>query len=222
MLPIAALFLIAVNTIPLFGVLFFGWNLFSIMLLYWLENGIIGFLNIFKIALARGAPASGGSGFTINGRPVSSSNKEITIVFFILHYGLFWMVHGIFVFLLFGLTLDSEPLSGFRGFDPEGVGIAAFALLLSHGVSFFVNFLGKEEYMTVSPGQQMVEPYPRVVVLHVTILVGGFFADSIGAPLVALVMLVLLKTAIDLLAHLKEHRKAEMRSGPAGIGTTGR
>ncbi len=219
MLPIAALFLIAVNTIPLFGVLFFGWSLFSIMLLYWLENGIIGFFNIFKVALARGAP---GSGFTINGRPVNPSNKEITIVFFILHYSLFWTVHGIFVFLLFGLTLESEPLSGFRGFDSEGVGIAAFALLLSHGVSFFVNFLGKEEYITISPGQQMVEPYPRVVVLHVTILVGGFFADSLGAPLVALAMLVLLKTAIDLLAHLREHRKAERRSEPAGIGTTGR
>jgi Family of unknown function (DUF6498) len=32
-LSIAALFLIAVNTIPLFGVLFVGWSLFSIMFL---------------------------------------------------------------------------------------------------------------------------------------------------------------------------------------------
>jgi Family of unknown function (DUF6498) len=64
-LSIAALFLIAVNTIPLFGVLFFGWSLFSIMFLYWLENGIVGFFNVFKIALAR---AAGPSRFTINGR----------------------------------------------------------------------------------------------------------------------------------------------------------
>ncbi len=70
MLAISVLFLIAVNTIPFFGVLFFGWSLFSIMFLYWIENGIIGFFNIFKIALAR-VPSSG---FTINGRPVSPSN----------------------------------------------------------------------------------------------------------------------------------------------------
>ncbi len=52
MLPISVLFLIAVNMMPLFGVLFFGWSLFSVMFLYWIENGIIGFFNIFKIALA--------------------------------------------------------------------------------------------------------------------------------------------------------------------------
>jgi hypothetical protein len=207
-LPIAALFLIAVNTIPLFGVLFFGWSLFSIMFLYWLENGIIGFFNVFKIALAR---ASGPSRFTINGRSVSPANKEVRIIFFILHYGLFWTVHGVFVFLFFGTSF--EP---FGGVGLRGVAIAAAALFLSHGVSFFVNFLGKEEYLTVSPDQQMTEPYSRVVVLHVTVLAGGALADSLGAPLAALVLLILLKTAIDLLAHLREHRKAQMRSGPAG------
>jgi hypothetical protein len=44
--------------------------------------------------------------------------------------------------------------------------------------------------------------------VHVTILAGGFLADSLGAPLAALILLVLLKTVIDLLAHLREHRKA--------------
>jgi Family of unknown function (DUF6498) len=205
-LPIAALFLIIVNTIPLFGVLFFGWSLFAIMFLYWIENGIIGFFNVFKIALAR---APGPSRFTINGRPVSPSNKELRIVFFILHYGVFWTVHGVFVFVFFGLN---SPSGLFSGVGLRGVAIAAAALFLSHGVSFLVNFLGKEEYLTVSPDQQMTEPYSRVVVLHVTILAGGFFADSLGAPLVALILLVLLKTVIDLLAHLREHRKAEKRS----------
>jgi hypothetical protein len=206
-LPIAALFLIAVNTIPLFGVLFFGWSLFSIMFLYWLENGIIGFFNVFKIALAR---APGPSRITINGRPVNPSNREIRIIFFIFHYGLFWTVHGVFVFLFFGISSDL-----FGGIGLRGVAIAAAALFLSHGLSFFVNFLGKEEYLTVSPDGQMTEPYSRVVVLHVTILAGGFLADSLGAPLAALVLLVLLKTAIDLFAHLREHRRAEMRSDPA-------
>ena len=207
MLPISVLVLMAVNAIPLFGVLFFGWSLFSIMFLYWIENGIIGLFNIPKMALAR-ASSSGGSGFTINGRPVSPSNKEIRIIFFIFHYGLFWTVHGIFVFLFFGMSSSDR----FGSLELRGVAIAAAALFLSHGISFFVNFLGKEEYRTVSPDQQMTEPYSRVVVLHVTILAGGFFADSLGAPLAALVLLVLLKTVIDLLAHLREHRKAEQRS----------
>jgi hypothetical protein len=135
-------------------------------------------------------------------------------VFFILHYGVFWAVHGVFVFVFFGL---SSPSGLFGGLGLRGVAIAAAALFLSHAVSFFVNFLGKEEYLTVSPDQQMMEPYSRVVVLHVTILAGGFLADALGAPLAALVLLIVLKTVIDLLAHLREHRKAENRSQPAGV-----
>ncbi len=118
-------------------------------------------------------------------------------------------MHGVFVFLFFGTSF--EP---FGGVGLRGVAIAAAALFLSHGVSFFVNFLGKEEYLSVTPDQQMTEPYSRVVALHVTILAGGALADSLGAPLAALVLLVLLKTAIDLMAHLREHRKAQMRSNP--------
>lgn len=216
-LPIAALLLIVVNMIPLCGVLFFGWSLFSIMLLYWLENGIIGFFNIFKIARAS-APRSEDAGFTANRRSASSPNKAVLIAFFVLHYGLFWTVHGIFVFVFFGLVFSSEA----RGdFDPAGVAIAAGALFLSHGVSYFVNFLGKDEDLTVSPDRQMLEPYPRVVALHVTILAGGLLAGFLGAPLAALVVLVLLKTAIDLWAHVREHREAEKRSYPAGAGSAG-
>jgi hypothetical protein len=66
-------------------------------------------------------------------------------------------------------------------------------------------------YLAVSPSGQMGEPYSRVVVLHVTILASGFLIEILGTPLAALVLLVVLKTAIDLRAHLKEHCKAERR-----------
>jgi len=34
--------LVLVNVIPLFGVVFFGWSLFEVVVLYWVENLIIG------------------------------------------------------------------------------------------------------------------------------------------------------------------------------------
>lgn len=221
---LSALFLIGVNTVPLVGVIFFGWSLFSIMLLYWFENGIIGLSNVFKIGLAK-KPPSGRSNFTLNGRPVSSSNKFFLIPFFIFHYGIFWIVHGVFVVVLFGVfggeaftgfysdTPGMVNLEGFRGFDPVGVAIAAAALALSHGASFFVNFVGNKEYLNIAPDKQMFRPYSRVVVLHVTILGGGFLAAYLGTPLASLVLMVVLKTAIDLWTHLKEHRKAVEDAG---------
>ncbi len=44
--------LIAANTIPLFGVFIFGWDVFDILLIYWLESGVIGFYNILKMIKA--------------------------------------------------------------------------------------------------------------------------------------------------------------------------
>lgn len=216
---ISALFLIAVNTVPLVGVLLFDWSLFSIVFLYWIENGIVGFFNVLKIAWSR-KPISSESGFTINGRPVGRAGKLFIIPFFMFHYGMFWVVHGVFVIVFFGLlggrffTDSSGPpgdIGGFSGFEPRGVAIAAAALFLSHGVSFVVNFVGEREYLNVSPDKQMMEPYSRVVVLHATILGGGFLAAYLGTPLASLVLMIILKTALDLRAHLREHRTAQQR-----------
>jgi len=40
----------------------------------------------------------------------------------------------------------------------------------------------------------------------VSILFGTFMVVSMGSPLPALVLLVVLKTCVDLFAHLREHR----------------
>jgi hypothetical protein len=51
----------------------------------------------------------------------------------------------------------------------------------------------------------MKEPYRRIVVMHITIIFGGWFILALGAPAWALVLLVGLKTGVDLAAHRREH-----------------
>ena len=124
---------------------------------------------------------------------------------------MFWVVHGVFVIVFFGPLGDRffTDSSGSPGdFEPRGVAIAAVALFLSHGVSFVVNFLGEQEHLNVSPDKQMMEPYSRVVVLHATILGGGFLAAYLGTPVASLVLMIMLKMVLDLRAHLNEHRRA--------------
>ncbi len=205
---LTVVFLVAVNLIPLFGVFFLDWSLFSIMVLYWIENGIIGVFNLAKIAYSAGPVIPGTvSDLLPSPNPVALFGRVFTMFFFTIHYGLFWIVHGVFVFALFGGSGLASSGSGWSGW----LTFAVFGLLLSHGVSFVVNFLGKQEYLGVSPQQQMGQPYARVVVLHVTILAGGFLVAILGTPVAALVLLISLKTAIDVRAHLGEHRKAERR-----------
>jgi hypothetical protein len=150
------------------------------------------------------------------------------ILFFIVHYGLFWVVHGVFVLLLpvfvgLGSTMfaatDGPPglgLTDFGAINPGGVVVATVGLAISHVISFFVNFLARGEHLTVSPVAQMFRVYGRVVVLHVTILVGAVVAGALGAPLGVLLVFVIGKTVVDLAFHLREHRRA---TAPAEVAT---
>ena len=50
LLDIPVISLLIANAIPLWGVIFLGWDAFYIVLLYWTENLIIGFYNVLKMA----------------------------------------------------------------------------------------------------------------------------------------------------------------------------
>lgn len=195
--PPSAWVLIAANAVPLAGVLAFHWTVFSIVLLYWCENVVVGAFNVLRIATAKTQSA-----WDILG-------KLFLIAFFTVHYGMFTLVHGIFVLLLFGGTGGASPsAAGFLAALREaGIGVAVLAVLLSHGYSFVHNYLMGGEYRRASPQQLMAGPYGRVVVLHVTILAGGFLAMALGAPVATLVVLIVLKTALDWRSHLAERRK---------------
>jgi len=139
------------------------------------------------------------------------AGKLFIVPFFCFHYGLFTLVHGVFVFSLFGgkrygaegLWVSDLLTMAAREFH---LWLPIAALLASHLFSFFWNYLYRGEYRRVSLPILMFSPYARVVVLHVTILVGGFGAMALGSPLWALIILLGLKIGIDLAAHLKEHR----------------
>jgi hypothetical protein len=124
--------------------------------------------------------------------------------FFVFHYGLFWLVHGVFVFAFFGFGLFAEADAG-AGISTSGLLVASVALALSHFLSYRTNYIGREEYRRVSPSGQMMSVYGRVVVLHLTILFGGAAISFLGHPAAAMAVMVLVKTVIDLGLHLREH-----------------
>jgi len=82
------------------------------------------------------------------------------------------------------------------------------------GVLFVQNYLLKGEYAAAKPNDLMGSPYRRVVVMHVAILASGFFVMALGSPAVFLVVLVVLKTILDINLHNREHKKARTKTLP--------
>ena len=202
--------LVLANLVPLAGVLFFGWSLHTILVLYWVENGIVGLWNLPKLALAGGPivemPREVRDVATV---PAMSWAKVALVPFFLFHYGMFWLVHGVFVFVLPVFASDVTGTNSFGSIGWTAVLVGGVALFISHGASFFLNYLARREYRTTSPTSQMGAPYARVVVLHLTIIFGAFAVAFLGSPIGALIVMVVVKTAIDLALHVREHGRGQ-------------
>jgi hypothetical protein len=217
LLDIPVIALLAANTIPLFGVLFLGWDAFYVVLLYWAENLVVGFYNVLKMAFAA-VP-----------HPIAQLGKLFFIPFFTVHYGGFTAVHGFFVMAIFHKDsgsgpsiMEGQPWPCFLVFVqmlfnvakymysiiPHQVRLSVLALFASHGVSFGYNYIFKREYASANLGKLMASPYGRVAVMHIAILAGGFFAMTVGSPAVLLAVLVVLKAVLDVKLHHHSHRKA--------------
>lgn len=218
---LSLLALVAVNLLPLVGVFVFAWDAAVIVLLYWTQNLVIGTYNILRLALVR-VPV-----------PLLHAGKLFAIPFFALHFGGFCAVHGLFLMAFFKLGGGPDAIlseasrtgffvffdlltSVFRGLwrsPPPAFRWLVIGLLASHGISFVQNYLvgGEREFLTI--GELMLQAYKRIFVLHIAILAGAVPVLLLDSPAALLVILVLLKVALDIALHTREHGKRRLARG---------
>lgn len=190
-LTLSTLLLIAANLVPIAGTLFYGWRLSDVMVLYWAESAVIGFFNLCKIVVI-------GRWFALLAGP-----------FFLGHFGGFMAVHFLFIYTIFvqgpndmGAVGElGEVVALFQGLWP-----ALLALFLSHAVSFYSNFLGRQEYRGRTVNKQMSEPYGRIIFMHLVLIFGGGLTLVLGETTPVLLGVIALKIFFDIRAHLKQHR----------------
>jgi hypothetical protein len=198
--PVSAWVLVAANLVPLAGVLFWGWDAFALVALFWMENVVVGVFFILRM-------------LCLDPRdPALWAAKLFMVPFFCLHYGMFTAIHGMFVFaMLGGNRYDVKGLAvlepAARAASDFGLWLPLAVLVASHLFSFLWNYLVRGEFRRAQLATLMAQPYLRVVALHVGILLGGFGAMVLGSPLWALVVLLAMKIGLDLRAHVKEHSK---------------
>ncbi len=192
--------IIFINFIPIFGVLYLNWKIFPVVFLFWFENLVIGIFNVFKLILCKNEKAV-----------FSIVEKFVAIPFFCVHYGMFTFVHGVFVVVLFGGIKNGE--SPFyllyrlnEMFTKNYLIYPMVGVFIAHAIAFYNDYVAKKEYLRTTVKKLMGEPYGRIIVLHIAILFGGFFIMSMGSPVYALLLLIILKTGYDLYFQYKTYK----------------
>ncbi len=196
MLPTSSVLLIAANLVPVVGVARGGWNIFDILFIYWAESAIIGVFNVLKMLTAN---EKDGPPFI-----VSFILKLILCVFFTVHFGGFMAAHGAFLYFISEemTKIPIDPINLLRS-----TGFALVSLLISHGYSFFANYLVGGEREKASADQLMMQPYARIFVMHLTIIFGMMATMIFGQAQAMLLVFVALKTGVDLYSHMRERKK---------------
>ena len=143
------------------GVIVFGWPAGNVFILFWVENAIIGLIGVVRIVTARG---TGGKrpNLTVNGRPVHPGPVGLAL-FFCLHYGLFCLVHAVFTGFV-AYSLGVEATFWF-------LGLPIVLIMIRYAVELSTVWFGAGQRDVVSPAQAMTQPYPRIIVLHVAVLI---------------------------------------------------
>jgi len=169
------------------------------MLLFWLENVIIGVVNAVKTLVAI---------------PVILPNegKAVLRLVFLRSLRIFTFVHSVFIFIFFG-----GILSGNRDFSDISImmkilhfhefTLMALRLFVSHVISFALNYIEEREYKKTTLMKLMMQQYGRIVIVRIALLGGAFLIMILNVSVVSLVMLIFLKIILDVRAHIREHRQ---------------
>jgi len=226
-LTLPVITIILANTILAVGVLFFNWDAFVIVSLYWIETIIIGFFTLIRFIFA----------------PVQQINlkkKLIGIPIFSVFLGWFLSGYGVVIFFLFVVFpnryTESEwltmvpggdyyqpswpgPLGCFElGIDtirllyhilPSIVVIPILFFLISHIVSFVRDYLVENKRQFANLEKLGGETVSRILVFHFSIMIGGFLIAFFMSNMVVLVILVLLKCFFEVRMYLAGKSKAK-------------
>ncbi len=163
--------------LPLVGLLWWGWDWRPVVLLYWLENVTIG--GVTFIALRRRA-AAGGEG--PGGFPSS---------FFLMHYGIFTFVHGVFVIVL---ILLAPVITGSESAPFDALWLM-LAWLVATGLAWY-----SASRSDPPPRAGVGRAYGRVIVLHVVVLGAVWLIEALGLPAIVAIVLVVLHAIVDIVA----------------------
>ena len=163
--------LVAVNLVPFVGVVRLGWSLSLLLVVYWVESGVILRVTCLKTLQAQGETDP--EEFPNTDEFIFELPTWKHVVFSVVFLGLMWTVYGWFVV---GLTGQMFP----GAVTPTQVASATAGLGLSHVVSYWVEFRRSGAYREQSELHVFRTLSDRIIVAQGTVLVGLLVTAVLG------------------------------------------
>lgn len=197
--------IIVSNAVILFGTLFFRWSVENVLLIYWIESGIIGFFAVCGILFD---PHRGCKTrfkwpeviFGVSAKIISSVASRIgSIALFLIQFGGILLIQGFFVSAVIdGRFLGNLPFnSDFFQNHLKSILVACFGLTTSYGLSFWQNFVLQESRQLVVKNQFISQAYTRIMIIYLVLLLGILFSILSGTSQAFIVVLVSVKIILE-------------------------
>jgi hypothetical protein len=197
----------------------------EILLLYWAETVVIGVLNIPKLIIV----ALFARHLDTVDDAAAAGNRLIAVLvallFYVTIFALVWMLLFMGIIALPTLLQHADRAAGLaverRPHPDETMLVVAIAVLaLSHVFSFVVNFLLGREFRGASLVAIAVQPILRTALIIGIMALGlgvAFALPGVSRSAMFALVVIVLKTAADLHAHLAERRRfGQPSSMPSG------
>jgi hypothetical protein len=233
----STVFLIGADLFPLAGIAFWHWDTFLMLMLYWVDTAVIAFWTIARIMAT---PRESLNGLRISSGGKSTNSPWAVAAFFVVHCGMFMGVHFLFLWVMFSGAWARRihgPGDFVRQIIVENrLWLPLAGLMLSRGLSFLFHVVRPELIERIeralfprhpvrihapagSVGSEIAMLYVRVVLMQLAIILGGFLSVLLGS-MAPFVILIVLKTAVDVVLHLAVDLREQTAPGAATAHAT--
>lgn len=181
----SAVMLVFANLLPVMDMLWKGDPVGSILVIYWIQMMIIGFWACLKLAV------------------IGRWRALLYVPIFLVMYLSIVNFFGI----LAGAMLDDQMqgTEWHQNFSLWNYWLPALLFFAAHGLSFYENFIGGREYEKIAWDTQLGKPILRVMPMWLAVLVGGIIGGFFHTAAVAVIFVLPVKLALDLIGHFAEH-----------------
>ena len=184
----ADIYLIVANLLPVYGAWVLDWNAIEVFIVYAMETLIVGILTVLKLCIAS---LSGNSHTWYANNRKTKQPGILFIIFFIVHYGIF-------------AAVQTSIFAESANINPPGSGLLYFFLhwytYMNNDIAFmlsgfivswlarsFIPFIVNREYKTTPMLRLMFQPYGRIFIQQLTVLLGSMFLVLGGGKIFVLI-----------------------------------